>query len=198
MTFVSAQVGALEDEERAKGDQEARDPRLHHQIPVEEPDGQRDDQREEASDPQVEVVLVREHRGEQPGRGDHDAGREVELAADHQHADSNGDDPDGRALVEDRRQGLGRPERRCHDQEEDSDDDGGHEGTDLGSCQGSAEEPDLHPVRLLGRGFLYVLLFLRLTHENLRGSVGAGGRSSRSAGRPSRGLSVCPSGRTEG
>ena len=78
---------------------------------------------EQRADPQVDAELEAEHRVEQDGGGDQDAGRQVELATDHQHADGDGDDADGRGLVEHGEERRRRPEGRRDDQEEDEDDD---------------------------------------------------------------------------
>ena len=97
-----AEVGALQHEERAEGDQEAGNPGAHHEISVEEPDDQREDQRDDRADPEVQAELVAEHGVDEPCRGDDDTSGQVELATDHQHPDRDGDDADRGGLVEHR------------------------------------------------------------------------------------------------
>ncbi len=107
----------------AQRDQEARDLGLHHQVPVEEADGQRQDQRQSRAHPQVQVQVVGQHRRGQRTERHRHARRQVELAADHQQRDPARHDPDRRAGVQHGRQRFGLPERRRHDQEEDEDAD---------------------------------------------------------------------------
>ena len=118
-----------------KRDQEARDLRLHHQIAVEEPDGQREDQRQRRTCPQVQVQVVGQHRCGERTRGHRHAGRQVEFAADHQQRDRARHDADRRAGVQHGRQRFGRPERRRDDQEEDEDRDRADHRTHLGANQ---------------------------------------------------------------
>jgi hypothetical protein len=147
-----------EHEERPQRDQEAGDPGLHHQVAVEEADRKGERQGQGRSHPEVDAVLVAEDRVDQSGRGHHDTGGEVELAADHQHPHTDGHDADRRALVEHRGQRVGGPEGRSNDQEEDPDDDRGHQGADLGTGQYPVEGRQLDSVRSLrgraDRGFL--------------------------------------------
>ena len=88
----------------------------------------------------------------QPGRGDEDAGGQVELAADHQHADPDGHDADRRGLVEDGEERAGRPEGRRDDEEEDEDDDRRDEGADLGAGQQPVGPAEGDSVGRLGGG----------------------------------------------
>ena len=103
------------------------------------------------TDPQVDAELEAEHGVEQAGGGDQDAGRQIELAADHQHADGDGDDADDRGLVEHREEGGRRTERGRHDQEEDEDDDRGHQGAHLGAGQQPIGQTECDSVRGLRR-----------------------------------------------
>ena len=106
---------------------------------------------EEGADPQVDAEVVAEHGVEQGGGGDEDAGRQIELATDHQHADGYGDDADGRGLVEHGEEGWRRTEGGRHDQEEDEDHDGCHEGTDFWPGQQAIGQAERDAVRRLRR-----------------------------------------------
>src|SRR5690349_23345978 len=56
--------------------------------------------RSERADDEVDAEVPAEHRVDQAGADRDDAGRQVELAADHEHADAHGDDADRRGLVQ--------------------------------------------------------------------------------------------------
>ena len=92
-------VDALEDEERRQRDDEARQPGLHHRDAVDETDGEAEQQDERHRRPDVHVRVRREVAEQQAGAADHHAGRQVELAADHQQRDRYRDDPVLRRLV---------------------------------------------------------------------------------------------------
>ena len=119
-----AEVGALEDEERPQRDQEAGNARSHDEVAVEEPDAKAEDERQDGADPEVDAELIAEDAVQQAGSCHQDAGGEVELASDHQHAHADRDDADRGGLVEDGEQGRQAAERRRDDEEEDEDDDG--------------------------------------------------------------------------
>ncbi len=175
-----------------------RDPGPHHQVAVDEPDGQREDQRQQRADPQVEPEVVADHRVDQAGRGDDDAGGQVELAADHQHAHRHGDDADRRGLVEHGEERLGRPERRRDDQEEDEDDDRSDERAHLGAGQQSIGQAEGDSVGRLGRCADGRSLD-GLTHGGLRFvAVPRWAADQKSATSPGMRTSGCCSSRTEG
>ena len=94
---------------------------------------------------------IAQHAVDQAGGGDKHAGGQVELAADHQHADTDGHDAYGRGLVEDGEERGRRAECRCDDQEEDEDDDGRDQGSDLGAAEQSSRPADLDAVGGLSR-----------------------------------------------
>ena len=160
-----AEVRALEDEERAQGDQEAGDAGAHHHVAVEEPDRQTEDQRQDGADDQVDAEVVAEEGVEQARGGDDHTGGQVELATDHQHAHADRDDPDRGRLIQHGEERLRRPERRRDDQEEDEDDDRGDSGADLRTRQQPVRQAELHPVRRLRRR-TGRRRFQCLTHEN--------------------------------
>ena len=129
------QVDTGQHQERTQRDQERRDLGLHHQVAVEESDGQRHTQRQRRTEPQVQMQVVREHRRRECARRHRDTGREVELPTDHQQPDRDGHDADRRAGVQHRGQGLRAAERRGDDGEEDEDRHRADERAHLGSNQ---------------------------------------------------------------
>jgi hypothetical protein len=80
---------------------------------------------------------------------DQNAGRQIELATDHQHADGYGDDADCRGLVKHGEEGWRRTEGGRHDQEEDEDHDGGHQGPDFWPGQQAIGQAERDAVRRL-------------------------------------------------
>src|SRR5207248_3844179 len=143
------------------------------------PHGERDHQRHQHAYPHVGGELVAEHRRDQCRGGHRDAGRQVELAADHQQGDRDRRDAVRGRHVQDRRQGTRVPERWRHDEEDDVDDDGAEERTDLGPGEqpgqwGPAAQP------LVARRWRWRLDadVQGLTHEDLR--VFGSGRGPRS------------------
>ena len=119
--FGHREIDTGEHQQRAQRDQEAGDLGLHHQIPVEKPDRQRDDQRQPRPRPQIQMQVVGQHRRGERTRGHRHPRRQVELAADHQQRHRTRHDPDRRAGVQHRGQRLGLPERRGNDQKENED-----------------------------------------------------------------------------
>src|SRR6476620_2922477 len=196
------EVRALQHEERAQGDEEARYAGPHHQVAVEEADGEAEDEREHGADDEVDAELVAEHRVDEPRRGDDDAGGEVELAADHEHSHGDRDDADGGGLVEHGEERRGRPEGRGDDEEEDEDDDRRDDGPDLGAGEQAVRPAERDPVRRLGwcRGWSLGGLAHGPLRSGLTSEQWSGGRAAGPGcpGRPPRWVSACCSWRTGG
>src|SRR5699024_9875326 len=91
------QVEALQHEEGRQGDEEGGDPCLHHQVAVEETDGQGDHQCQQGTHPGVEPQVVTQHGGGQCGGGDGDTSGQVEFITDHEQAHGDRHDADGGA-----------------------------------------------------------------------------------------------------
>ena len=88
---------------------------LHDRVAVDESDRHAEQQHDDDRRPDVPVLARRQQPEQQARAADHDAGREVELAADHEQRDRYGDDPVLRRLVGPlaRDAEIGQPAARC-------------------------------------------------------------------------------------
>ena len=151
----AAGVHALEDEERPQRDDEARQLGLDDGVAVDEPDRHAEQQHDGDRRPHVPVG-ARGQESEQQARGaDHHAGREIELAADHEQRHGNRDDPVLRRLIHPlaRDAEIREPvhvARRVGEQEEHR--DGAAERADVGARDEARDDVDPREPFVAGGG----------------------------------------------
>ena len=142
-----AELGADQHVVRGERDREAREAGLLDQPAVHVADRERDRQRERDRHPQREpgatelTGLLGQHDDEDSHGAGHRSGREVELAADHQHRHGDGHDAERRGGVVDQVRGaVGGAERDRDRPEEDPDADDTDQGADLGADEHPLEQ----------------------------------------------------------
>ena len=138
-----AEVDALQDEERRERDDEARQLRLHHHEAVEEADAGGEGERDDDRRPHAEAPLGGQQAEQQAGRAGHHAGRQVELAADHQQRDDDGHDAQRRGDVGPVGDAAERAEAPRRGGEEQPDGQRADQRAQLRSAQQLRDEADL-------------------------------------------------------
>ncbi len=145
--FGEAELGADQSEEHAERHDEAREPGLLHDRPVDPADehgeGERERHGEVKADAGVAQVgqVLGDHDDHDRGGARHGTRAQVELAADHQQGDRHGHDAEGGGYIE-VVLGPGRRAEHSTDEPEEHPDPGGaHERTDLGSDEQALDRP---------------------------------------------------------
>ncbi len=168
-------------------------PRADHDRTVDVADHAGDRKGEQDAEPERPAQLRRRDRHDHPGGADHRADREIKLAADHQHAGGDRNDPElGRHLEE-----IDDAERREHagaardDREEGEHQDGPSYGAELGAGKSPAD-----PGRLFERSSMVGAVVAGTFNlpRNCGTNLALPAEARRAAGPSRHATSECPSG----